>query len=182
MNHRIEITVTTTQLLPGYDNDAELGPLEGKIAAGVESSAYDQSKVSHWNRTNQEAIQLLGNNRVSIVDLETYAVLWQKPVSQVNSANIRAALDWLAGLEFNPGSGQYTGPDGGTVDPVIPGDDPGSDSLFPGLGLFNLELPRLAWFVLAAGSGYKATQSRGTVGKVGWGFAATALLKKGLKA
>lgn len=171
MTNPIEITVTTPQMLPGYGDDSQVGPLEGKILAAITATTY-RGRIDHWNRNTPQALQVLGANTVSIIDTQTNTILWRKSTNGTTTANVKSALDELANTTYNSLTGEYTLPNGSKVDPIIPGTEPDSTSLLPSLFNLNINLPPLIWWGIAAGALYTASRSRNKLGQYGGGAVA----------
>lgn len=172
LNHRLEILVSTAALLPGYGNDAVVGPLEGAISDATSTSDYT-GVIDHWNRITQTVIDVFGINMVSIVDMDTNTLLWKKPIGQVTTANVRSALNFIAKLNFDPITGKYTTPSGAQVDPIVPGTDPNGTGIYPGGCIFE-QLPIIGngldflcnfdkwlWLAGTAFLGYNALKAQG---------------------
>lgn len=168
----LEITVVTDELLPGYNDESTLGPFEGVVSAAIENvdpALSAGSNITHWNRNNPAAASAIGcNNCVAIVDTDNFNMLYRKPISQVTTSGLKAAIESVLKLEFDPVSGNYISTEGEMVEFD---NNKGLLNFFPGLGLFNLpiNLPWWAYALLSAYTLQKANTSRTKAGKIVWG-------------
>ncbi|MEO1260567.1 MAG: hypothetical protein AAFZ15_17350 [Bacteroidota bacterium] len=174
LNH-LEIAVVSSELLPGYGDDSVQIGIEKTIVDGwnqINPALAEKATIEHFNRVGQEAINAVGcNNCVVIIDRTNFNIVWQRPFNSITSSKIKKALEDALQLSYDQATGTYKKPGGGSIDPIVPGSNTGSNSLIPGLGLFDLNL-NLPWWVfaaIAAGSAWQFNKSQSTVGKLIFG-------------
>lgn len=163
----LEITVISTQTLPGYGNDEQVGPFEGIILKGitdVSPNLLTNNSIVHFNRN---ASNVFGcNNCVAITDTDNLKVLYLRPMGQVTSGGITSALEQILQLRYDLPSGNYINLDGEVVEHDT---KKGLIDFFPGLGLsLGINLPPVGWWILSAIGGIGAWKSKNKTAK--WGF------------
>lgn len=168
MQHAISILATLPPCPPAIYQGGK-----GAAQAALTDSALTAVRryrglMSNPLSCHPQELSRLGENVIAVVDDETGAVLKTWPFGSVTASQIAAYIDALADVEYNPATGTYTRPDGTPLAPIIPGNG-ASNALFPGLFNFGVNWPAWVWLAIAAGAGYKASRSRGQLGKFGFG-------------
>jgi hypothetical protein len=114
---------------------------------------------------------------VVIYDWDRKAALKKFMPSQVTTANIKNALLEIWPLKFNEATGEYVTPANETFPALTKGG--AGFSFFPGLGLFDLNLP-VPWWAWAIVAGLGAWQANKSTTKAGrYTFGAVAIVAAG---
>lgn len=92
------------------------------------------------------------------IDLDRSVVVGKAAVGNLSTVQLRSLIEQYLNLEYDPQTGTYLDTEDGSIVPI----QEGGSNFLPGFGLFNfnLNLPPIAWLVLAGVGGYKAYTSK----------------------